>query len=87
MKMRAMLKYRLFGVDGITKKEFNNLVQQGVIKKKPPPEYISTFNTDPDVPAKDITKEDTESQNFNKNLKDFITNEGDPLKNNMGFKI
>jgi hypothetical protein len=72
MKMRAMLKYRLFGLDGITRKEFHNLVEQGVIKKKPAHEEVTLITnlTEPENLEKVDLDEATESDEFERTVEE-----------------
>ena len=63
LNLRTKLRYRLYGAKGVTTKEFNKLVDLGVIKKKELSQEDDYICYDPDItiePAEPTLSEEYE---------------------------
>jgi hypothetical protein len=77
--MRTILKYRLYGRDGVTNREFNRLVEWGVIQKK--------AWENKGIVKKDKKETDGSDSEIPSDYSYLDNSVGDPIINNDGYEI
>ncbi len=78
-----ILRYRIYGIDGITQREYDELIQMGIIKHK---EFSQSQLAYIESQLKIAQRNDS----INKDLKSIIYEDnsvGDPVYSNEGFQI
>lgn len=95
-KQRTIIKYRLYGKEGISEREFQKLKEWGVVKAKTETRKVRVkrrvkkCRNNSQGEESFYTSDDSRSCNSAytiKNQKVFENNEGNPIEVNMGFEI